>query len=362
MFIFYVGFLITLWFFFKDELDKKERLILISLFAFNPFFLQFGNHILSDIPFLFFSTLTILIIYKFNKEENLNNKYLYIIALTLCFFISSILRSHGLLLPILYFSLIILFILNQYFSKFILIKKLIFFKNFLIKRDIFILLLPIIFFALITYFFSLFFPSRQSIQISIFQEQKKINPNIEIKIINGLGKGKYKAVKLGLQNASGYYSMIFDADITVDVCDLELFYEAISNNRADIINGSRLIYKPYAGAMRRLNYFGNIFFAKLLSFIISSNGTDTLCGTKCFKTQDYKIFDEFEEKNNINDLWGDFNILFSSSLFCLNIIDLPIRYKKREEGVTKMNRRFYFFRNMIITCAKAFYRFKLKSF
>ena len=80
------------------------------------------------------------------------------------------------------------------------------------------------------------------------------------------------------------------------------------------------------------------------------------------KTQDYKIFDEFEEKNNINDLWGDFNILFSSSLFCLNIIDLPIRYKKREEGVTKMNRRFYFFRNMIITCAKAFYRFKLKSF
>ena len=85
-----------------------------------------------------------------------------------------------------------------------------------------------------------------------------------------------------------------------------------------------------------------ISFAKLLSFIISSNVTDTLCGTKCFKTQDYKIFDEFEEKNNINDLWGDFNILFSSSLFCLNIIDLPIRYKKREEGVTKMNRRFYF--------------------
>ena len=197
--------------------------------------------------------------------------------------------------------------------------------------------------------------------LKIIQEQKKLNPNIEIKIINGLGKGKYKAVKLGLQNASGYYSMIFDADITVDVCDLELFYEAILNNRADIVNGSRLIYKPYAGAMRKLNYIGNIFFAKLLSFIISSNVTDTLCGTKCFKTKDYKIFDEFEEKNKIYDLWGDFNILFSTSLFGLKIIDLPIRYKKREEGVTKMNRKFYFFKNMIITCAKAFYRFKLKS-
>lgn len=197
--------------------------------------------------------------------------------------------------------------------------------------------------------------------LKIIQEQKKLNPNLEIKIINGFGEGKYKAVKLGLQNASGYYSMIFDADIAVDVKDLELFYEAISNNRADVINGSRLIYKPYAGAMRKLNYFGNIFFARLISFIISYNLTDTLCGTKCFKTQEYEIFDEFEKKNKINDLWGDFNILFSASFFCLNIIDLPIRYKKREEGVTKMNRRFYFFRNMIITCAKAFHKFKLNS-
>ena len=48
MFIFYAGFLITIWFFFKDELDVNEKLILVSLFAFNPFFLQFGNHILSD--------------------------------------------------------------------------------------------------------------------------------------------------------------------------------------------------------------------------------------------------------------------------------------------------------------------------
>ena len=41
--------------------------------------------------------------------------------------------------------------------------------------------------------------------------------------------------------------------------DLNLFYKAISEGRGDLINGSRLIYKPYAGAMRTLNYFGNIF-------------------------------------------------------------------------------------------------------
>ena len=114
--------------------------------------------------------------------------------------------------------------------------------------------------------------------------------------------------------------------------------------------------------MRKLNYYGNIFFAVLVSYITNSRVSDTLCGTKCFKTSDIEKFDEFEKKNDISDLWGDFNILFASSFYGLKIIDLPIRYKKREEGVTKMNRRFYFFRNMIITCAKAFYRFKFLYF
>jgi hypothetical protein len=194
--------------------------------------------------------------------------------------------------------------------------------------------------------------------LEVIKEQKDLNPTQEIKIINGLGKGKYSAVKLGVENATGYYSMIFDADITVEVSDLNLFYTAISEGRGDIINGSRLIYKPYAGAMRTLNYYGNIFFALIVSYITSEKITDTLCGTKCFKTSSFKIFNEFEKKNNITDLWGDFNILFASSFYGLKIIDLPIRYKKREEGVTKMNKRFFFFKNMLKTCTKAFIRFK----
>ena len=94
--------------------------------------------------------------------------------------------------------------------------------------------------------------------------------------------------------------------------------------------------------MRILNYYGNIFFALLVTYITSSKVTDTLCGTKCFKTSDLEKFDEFEEKNKIFDLWGDFNILFAASFYGLKTIDLPIRYRKREEGETKMNKRFSF--------------------
>ena len=192
----------------------------------------------------------------------------------------------------------------------------------------------------------------------VIKEQISKNPNTEIKIVYGQGLGKYKAVKEGIYNSSGYYCMIFDADITVDVKDLNLFYKAISEGRGNLINGSRLIYKPYAGAMRTLNYFGNIFFAYLVSYITKVRVTDTLCGTKCFKRLDIEKFDEFENKNKIIDLWGDFNILFASSYFGLKTIDLPIRYKKREEGETKMNKKYFFFKNMLRTCFKAFIRFK----
>jgi len=192
----------------------------------------------------------------------------------------------------------------------------------------------------------------------IIKQEIEKNKDIEIKLVSGEGLGKYKAVRLGIQNATGFYSMIFDADITVEMQDLNLFYKAISEGRGDLINGSRLIYKPYAGAMRTLNYFGNLFFAYLVSYITKVRVTDTLCGTKCFKTTDIEKFDEFEKKNKIIDLWGDFNILFASSFYGLKTIDLPIRYRKREEGETKMNKRYFFFKNMLRTCFKAFIRFK----
>ena len=192
----------------------------------------------------------------------------------------------------------------------------------------------------------------------LIETEIKNNPEIEIRLVSGEGLGKYKAVKLGIRKATGYYSMIFDADITVAMEDLNLFYKAISEGRGNLINGSRLIYKPYAGAMRKLNYLGNLFFAYLVTYITNVRVTDTLCGTKCFKTTEIEKFDEFEKKNKIYDLWGDFNILFASSYFGLKTIDLPIRYRKREEGKTKMNKRYFFFKNMLLTCFKAFLRFK----
>lgn len=191
-------------------------------------------------------------------------------------------------------------------------------------------------------------------------QEIKNNPDLKIKVYQGLGQGKSRAVDIGVKNAEGYFSIILDADLTVKMSDLNLFYSSITIGNGDVINGTRLIYRLEKNSMRFLNIFGNKFFSLLISYIISSKVSDTLCGTKCFRTQDWKIFEKFREENNLNDIWGDFNILFSSSYYGFKLIDLPVRYYERLTGETKMKKRFFYFLNMLKLCFKAFFVFKLK--
>jgi len=58
--LFYAGFLVCLFILMRRKLDRGKSLLIVALFAFNPTYLQFLDHILSDIPFLFFSTLALL--------------------------------------------------------------------------------------------------------------------------------------------------------------------------------------------------------------------------------------------------------------------------------------------------------------
>jgi hypothetical protein len=66
---FYAAFLVCLYFLIKNRLTQTESLLLVSLFAFNPLLLRFLDQILSDIPFLFFSTLSLLLMIKEGKHS-----------------------------------------------------------------------------------------------------------------------------------------------------------------------------------------------------------------------------------------------------------------------------------------------------
>ncbi len=152
------------------------------------------------------------------------------------------------------------------------------------------------------------------------------------------GRGKGDAVRKGFDMATGDILAIYDADMTVPPEDVTKFYNAIVQNKADFINGSRLVYPMQKESMRILNFFGNKFFSFAFSWILGQQIKDTLCGTKVLWKKDYEniksnraFFGEF-------DPFGDFDLLFGAAKQNRKIIDLPVRYRERTYGTTNISR------------------------
>ena len=90
---FFAGFLICIYLWTKTRFTQTESLLFVSLFAFNPLLLNFLDQILSDIPFLFFSILALLLMMKEKSRSRLNATLLGA-AIAFAFFI----RTTGILL------------------------------------------------------------------------------------------------------------------------------------------------------------------------------------------------------------------------------------------------------------------------
>lgn len=151
-----------------------------------------------------------------------------------------------------------------------------------------------------------------------------------------LGKGD--AVRKGFAAATGDIVMILDADLTVMPEELPRFYDALVSNRAEFINGTRLVYPMERDAMRTLNKIANRFFALAFSWMLGQRIRDTLCGTKVLYRRDYleiargrAYFGEF-------DPFGDFDLLFGAAKCNLRIMDMPIHYAERVSGDIKIER------------------------
>ena len=90
---FYVGFLVCLYFLVVTRLTPTESLLIVALFAFDPMMLQFLDQILSDIPFLFFSTLTLLLMTRESGSRPVQHG-----LIGMSIFFTAFLRATGILL------------------------------------------------------------------------------------------------------------------------------------------------------------------------------------------------------------------------------------------------------------------------
>lgn len=165
-----------------------------------------------------------------------------------------------------------------------------------------------------------------------------VNPERNCKLFRQNGMGKGDAVRLGLANASGDVLIILDADLTVPPEDLPRFYEAIHSNEAELVNGVRFVYPMESQAMRFIDRLGNKFFNLALSWVLSQRVKDTLCGTKALRKSDFEKIATIRGDFGEYDPFGDFDLLFGAAKLNLEIVDLPIHYRKRTYGKTKTRR------------------------
>lgn len=151
-------------------------------------------------------------------------------------------------------------------------------------------------------------------------------------------KGKADAVRLGFAVATEPLLTILDADLTMPPEMLERFYRAYCEGHGDFVNGSRLMYPMEGEAMRFLNRLGNVFFAKMLSWILDVRLGDSLCGTKLLTRADYQRILAWRRDFGDFDPFGDFELLFPAAVLGLGIVDMPIRYLARTYGTTNIHR------------------------
>ena len=168
--------------------------------------------------------------------------------------------------------------------------------------------------------------------------QQKYAGKFNIRIGQQEGKGKADAVRKGFDMANGDILMILDADLTVPPEDLVKFYDAIALGKGDFINGTRLVYPMEKGAMRFLNYLGNLFFSQAFSWLLDQRFRDTLCGTKVMFRSDYLKLIKNRSYFGDFDPFGDFDLLFGAHKLNLKILEVPIRYRERTYGTTNISR------------------------
>jgi GT2 family glycosyltransferase len=152
------------------------------------------------------------------------------------------------------------------------------------------------------------------------------------------GKGKGDAVRLGFELATKDILMILDADLTTPPEELPKFYNVIAGNKAEFVNGSRLVYPMEKEAMRFFNILGNKLFATAFSFVLGQRFKDTLCGTKVLWRTDYKRLAAAREFFGDFDPFGDFDLLFGAARMGLKIVEIPVHYRERKYGTTNIQR------------------------
>ena len=122
------------------------------------------------------------------------------------------------------------------------------------------------------------------------------NSNLEIKYYeHKKNRGKGAAIRTGVENATGEYLIIQDADLEYDPSEYNWLLKPLLDGRADVVYGSRFI----GGNAHRILFFwhsiGNKFLTFISNMFCNINLTDMETCYKLFRT---KIIQDIDLKEN----------------------------------------------------------------
>ncbi len=155
---------------------------------------------------------------------------------------------------------------------------------------------------------------------------KFINSHLEfdIKLLRNKHKGKGEAVKIGMLECKGDYSLFLDADFSVDIKEFDKFLYYVGNNE-DVIIGSRrtkgakiLLHQPFVR-----EFMGKVY-TFLSNLILTTNYSDFTCGFKCFsKEATKKIF----SKQKVSNWSFDSEILYLAQKLGFEVKEVGIEWR-----------------------------------
>ena len=180
-----------------------------------------------------------------------------------------------------------------------------------------------------------------------FNEAKRIAFLYEnrVTVIKQRLTGKFNAVLEGSLECNNDLILIWDADGTVPPDSTKMLIDLALTENNPVI-GNRLLGNIEIGAMQRINWIGNWFFAFAWALLLNGRVSDLLCGTKIFPKE---VFLSVPNVLQRIDPYGDFSLIITARLLGFSILDQTVDYKCRTYGETNIRRWRGAFRLLFVT-------------
>jgi glycosyltransferase involved in cell wall biosynthesis len=166
---------------------------------------------------------------------------------------------------------------------------------------------------------------------NIFNEAKRLEKKYSniVLLKNSKNQGKGASIRTGIENITGDFVAVQDADLEYDPAELKKLLLPLINDEADVVLGSRYL----TGDLHRVLYFwhtqGNKFLTFLSNMFTDLNLTDMETCYKVFKSEVIKSVRIEEDRFGFEP-----EIIAKISQMRLRIFEMGISYRGRtyEEG------------------------------